>query len=296
MKIHRPITAASLAGFLTVFLTPALLVAAEESPSPKTAAPASRLDQNALDQLKRMSVTLGAAKAFTFQTNSTVEVPAKTGQFITLFATSEFALQRPNKLRVRVTGEVPNYDFFYNGQTVAAFAPSHNLFSVEKYTGTIDAMFVIEKETGIHFASAYILFSDPYAVLTKDLASAVVVGSDTVQGAPCEHLAFRAPGVNWEIWIESGPRALPRRLVITYTDVLNFPRFLVEFSHWNLNPRLSNGDFEFKKPAGAKEIAFLARTQSKDQGLKMTDRNRSRRTPMKRSTYLLATLIMVVAM
>ena len=264
MKIHRPLTAASLAGLLTVFLTPALLVAAEESASPKTAAPASGLDQNALDQLKRMSVALGAAKAFTFQTHSTVEVPAKTGQFITLFASSEFALQRPNKLRVRVTGEVPNYDFFYNGQTVAAFAPNHNLFSVENAPGTIDAMLpVIEKETGIHFASAYILFSDPYAVLTKDLTSAVVVGTDTVEGAPCEHLAFRAPGVNWEIWIESGPRALPRRLVITYTDVLNFPRFLVEFSHWNLNPRLSNGDFEFKKPAGAKEIAFLADFKAK---------------------------------
>ena len=27
---------------------------------------------------------------------------------------------------------------------------------------------------------------------------------------PCEHLAFRSPGVNWKIWIESGQRALPR--------------------------------------------------------------------------------------
>jgi Predicted periplasmic protein (DUF2092) len=32
------------------------------------------------------------------------------------------------------------------------------------------------------------------------------VGSDTVQGAPCEHLAFRTHGVNWEIWIESSER------------------------------------------------------------------------------------------
>jgi hypothetical protein len=57
-----------------------------------------------------MSATLGAAGALTFRTSSTVEVPAKTGQFITLFATSEIALKRPNKLRARVTGEVPNFD------------------------------------------------------------------------------------------------------------------------------------------------------------------------------------------
>jgi len=264
MKIHRLLTIASLAGFLTVFLSAALLAAAEESPSPKSAAPATRLDQNALDQLKRMSAALSAAKAFTFRTSSTVEVPAKTGQFITLFANSEFALQRPNKLRVRVAGEVPNFNFFYNGSTVAAFAPNNNLYSVSNAPGTIDAMLpAIEKETGIHFASAYVLFSDPYAVLSKDLSSAVVVGTDTVQNVPCEHLAFRAPGVNWEIWIESGTRALPRRLVITYIDVMNFPRFLVEFSHWNLDPWLTDGDFEFKKPAGAKEIAFLADFKAK---------------------------------
>jgi len=115
----------------------------------------------------------------------------------------------------------------------------------------------IEKETGIHFAEAYVLFSDPYAVLTQGLTSAVVVGSDTVQGAPCEHLAFRAPGVNWEIWIENGERALLRLLAITYTGETNFPRSLVEFSHWNLHLWLAEGDFDFKTPAGAKEIAFL---------------------------------------
>jgi hypothetical protein len=255
MKMHRLLTTtASLAGFLSVVLSPAVLVAAEEAPSPKTAAP--NLEQNALDQLKRMSATLGAARALTFRTSNTVEVPAKTGQFITLFASSEIALERPNKLRARVTGEVPNFDFTYDGSTIAAFAPNNNVYSVSKAPGTIDAMLpFIEKETGIHFASADVLFSDPYTVLTKGLTSALVVGSDTVQGAPCEHLAFRAPGVNWEIWIESGARALPRRLVITYTNVI--PRFLVEFSRWNLHPWLSDGDFDFKKPAGAKEVAFL---------------------------------------
>jgi len=265
MKMHRLLTTtASLTGFLTVVLSPAVLVAAEESLSPRTAASNSHLEQNALDRLKRMSAILGAANALTFRTSSTVEVPAKTGQFITLFATSEIALERPNKLRARVTGEVPNFDFTYDGGTIGAYAPNNNVYSVSKAPGTIDAMLpFIEKETGIHFAAAYVLFSDPYAVLTQGLTSAVVVGSDTVQGAPCEHLAFRAPGVNWEIWIESEERSLPRRLAITYTGETNFPRSLVEFSHWNLHPWLSDGDFDFKKPADAKEIAFLPELKAK---------------------------------
>ena len=211
-----------------------------------------------------MSKTLSAAKALTFRTSNTVEVPAKTGQYITLFANSEVALERPNKLRARVTGEVPNFDFTYDGSTIAAFAPNNNVYSISKAPDTVDAMLpFIEKASGIRFASADLLFSDPYAVLTKGLSSAVVVGSDTVQGVPCEHLAFRAPGTNWEIWIESGARALPRRLVITYTNVTNFPRSLVEFSHWNLHPWLTDSAFDFKKPAGAKEIAFLPELKAK---------------------------------
>jgi hypothetical protein len=237
---------------------------AQEAPPP--AAPAPLLEQPALDRLKRMSATLGAAKALTYRSRSTVEVPAPTGQFLTLFATSEVALQRPNKLRVHVTGEVPNFDFYYNGTTIAAFAPTKQVYSVASAPATIDAMvpFVMEK-TGIQFPSADVMYSDPYAVLTKDLSSAFVVGPTTVDGVPCEHLAFMGPGVNWELWLETGQRALPRRLAVTYTTVPNFPRFLVEFADWNLQPKLASSGFVFNKPRSATQIEFVSPTGPKAQ-------------------------------
>ena len=123
MKMHRILTAASLAGILSVVQSAVVGLAADEPPAPKRAATSPYIEQTALDQLKRMSETLGAAKALTFRTSNTVEIPAKTGQYITLFANSEIALERPNKLRAKVTGEVPNFDFTYDGSTIAAFAP-----------------------------------------------------------------------------------------------------------------------------------------------------------------------------
>jgi hypothetical protein len=111
--------------------------------------------------------------------------------------------------------------------------------------------------TGIYFPSADVMFSDPYAVLTKDLTSAFVVGPAAVDGVPCEHLAFMGPGVNWEIWIATGKSALPRRLLVTYTQVQNFPRFLVEFADWNLKPKLAASRFVFKTPSNATQIAFV---------------------------------------
>jgi hypothetical protein len=122
----------------------------------------------------------------------------------------------------------------------------------------------LRAETGIRFASAPLLTSDPYALITRDLTSAVVVGPAIVDGVECAHLAFRAPGVNWEIWLETNARTLPRRLAVTFTDELNFPRPIVEFSRWHLDPWFGVGSFTFQPPADAKAIPFNAVFKSAD--------------------------------
>jgi hypothetical protein len=217
------------------------------------------IDPQALSSLKRMSNTLAAAKAFTYRTKTVSEVPAKNGQFLSLCSTADVALKRPDKLRAHLTGEAPHFDFYYDGATAAAFGPANNVYSLSKAPPTIDAMLPgLERETDIRFVSAGLLFSNPYQVLTRGLTSALFVGSTTVNGTPCDHLAFRSEGVNWEIWIESGPRALARRLAVTFTDRAHFPRTLVEFSNWNLHPGLRPGDFIFRPRTGSREIPFLS--------------------------------------
>ena len=244
----------TLRKFLSASCAAALLV-----PAIVQAAPASRtIDRDALAALKRMSDTLAAAKSFTYQSSSIIEVPAKTGQLLTLFSNADVALRRPDNLRARMTGEAPPFNFYYDGKTVSAIASATKVYSSTKAPPTIDAMLPdLQDETGIRIATAPLLLSNPFRVLTRGLTSAVVVGPSMVHGRVCEHLAFRAPGLNWEIWIDSSGSPLPRRLAVTFTDRPNFPRTLVEFTNWNLHPWLSAGDFVFHKPAGAREIPFL---------------------------------------
>jgi hypothetical protein len=232
-----------------------------EAPAP---APPPILEQQALDRLKQMSEKLAAAKAFTCRSRSAVEVPSKTGQFLTFFAHSQVALERPNKLRAIVTGDVPNFHFYYDGSNVSAFDPEKNVYALSSAPGTIDKMlpFVMDK-AGIHFPTDDLLYSDPYAVMTKGLTHAIVVGPTTVDGVRCQHFAFRAPGINWEIWIDSEKSGLPKRFAATYTEVDNFPRFLVEFSDWNLEPKLGKEEFVFKKPAKAKQVELAGRLEQK---------------------------------
>jgi hypothetical protein len=231
----------------------------EQQPAAKleNPAPAPIIEQYALDRLKQMSEKLTSTKAFTYHSNSSIELQAATGQFLTFFIDSEVALQRPNKLRVNVSGDVPNFQLYFDGGKVSAFDPQKNVHAVSDPLATIDEMldFVMTKAQ-MNFPSADFMYSNPYAVMTKNLTHAIVVGPSMVNGTPCEHFAYMEPGINWEIWIENGKRALPLRLAMTYKQVPNFPRFLVEFSDWNLKPKLSADTFVFKIPANAKQIEF----------------------------------------
>jgi len=232
-----------------------------EQPAP---APAPIIEQSALDHLKAMSDKLAAAKSFTYHARSTLEAPAKTGQFLTHFIESEVALQRPNKLRSSVTGDLPHYQFYYDGATVSALDGQKGLYATSKAPGTIDEMlpFVMEK-AGIDFPSADFLMSNPYAELTKGLTHAIVVGHAMVNGTPCEHFAYMSPAANWEVWIDAN--SLPRRLATTYKSVVNFPRHQVEYLDWNLKPKLNASQFVFKKPEGAREIEFGAKADNPPQ-------------------------------
>ena len=213
-----------------------------------------------------MSATLAAAKAFSYKSKNILEVPAETGQLITLYSTGEIALRRPDRLRAQLGGDAPAFAFYYDGETVSALAPGTRVYSSTKAPATIDAMLAgLEEETGIRFASAPLLFSNPYAVLTRGLTSAVVVGPSHVDGVACDHLAFRSEDVNWEIWVESNARALPRRLAVTFTDRPGLPRTLIDFSNWRLDPWwLCDRGFTFHEPAGFQEIPFAAVLKSAD--------------------------------
>lgn len=78
-----------------------------------------------------------------------------------------------------------------------------------------------------------------------------------VEGVRCDHLAFRSPHVDWQIWIQEGKEPLPRKLVITTRDQPNAPQFSVTVTKLDLEPTFTPQTFGFRAPSGAKQIEFL---------------------------------------
>jgi hypothetical protein len=213
--------------------------------------------QYALALLKPAADKLSAAKAFRFKIESMVEVPAPPGQMINYFFNTEVAVERPNKLAAKKRGDGPAFDVYYDGKKFSGVDEKLGLYAQMDAPPTLDELIpVVTERTGLYFPFADVLYSDMYGMLTKGLTHAYWVDKSTVDGVVCDHLAFAGPGIEWQIWIGPEKDPLPRRLAVTYVSMEWQPRFLVTFSDWNLRASLSEKQFEFKKPAGAKEIEF----------------------------------------
>jgi hypothetical protein len=66
--------------------------------------------------------------------------------------------------------------------------------------------------------------------------------------------------VDWQIWIEDGDKPLPRKLILTSKQVKGEPQFTVVIRNWDLTPKLTDQEFSFTPPKGAKKIEFLQLT------------------------------------
>ena len=228
----------------------------------KIATASGPMDKRALDELKLMSDTISQAKTVRFQARSMVPFRTPSGMWVNLYGTSRVVMQGHDKLFASTAGDVAPNDFYFDGKTITKYSPEKNLYAIKKELGTIDDM--IEKarrEENKSFPYADILISEPYAVMTDGLTSALYVGQTTIKplsgsaGDQVIHLAFSNKGVQWQLWIGTGDH-LPRLVIATYLDDASEPSYAVEFADWKLNEPVDLAVFVFNNVSNASKIEY----------------------------------------
>ena len=81
-------------------------------------------------------------------------------------------------------------------------------------------------------------------------------GQDFVGDDLCDHYAFRQGNFDWQIWITTGSKPLPRKLVITNRADEARPQS-VSIMDWNLKPTFNASTFRFSPPKGATKIEIV---------------------------------------
>ncbi len=216
------------------------------------------IDPQAEKLLKASMTFLGSQKQFSADTRSTIELVTKWGQKLQFDNTVTMALQRPNKLYAKRVGDLIDQVFYYNGKSLTLHNPSQKYYASVPAPGTLEETLDFAREKlDIVAPGGDFLYKNAFEVLMQDVTNGFVVGKGVVEGVRCDHLAFRASHVDWQIWIQEGRQPLPRKIVITTRDLVNAPQFAVVITKWNLAPTFDESLFSFKPPKDARKVDFL---------------------------------------
>jgi hypothetical protein len=210
--------------------------------------------------LKASTDFLASQQRFSADTRNTLEVVLKSGQKIEFNSTGRQSVQRPDKLRADRTGDLVEQVFVYDGKSLALYEPKKKVYAQVAAPGTLEDMLDFARtKLDIVAPAGDLVYKNAYDILMDGVTEGIVVGKAVIEGVLCDHLAFRAPQTDWQIWIQEGAQPLPRKIVITTLDLPNAPQFSVTVTQWNLKPTFDAQTFMFTPQAGVKQIDFLPR-------------------------------------
>jgi len=252
------------ASFAAVLLLAATALA-QEPPAPPVEAPPGpeyRLIEPRADEVVRqMSALLRATPAFALEAEEVFDELPEHQPRRQLAGRRHVALRRPDRLAGTVAGDAVHRSVWFDGRTFTALDEERNVYASMELAGTIDAALdTIFDRTGLTVPLADFLYSDPYARLTESAERGVYLGIHEAAGVPCHHVAFEAPTLDWQLWVEVGDKPLPRKLVIAYKSDEGVPQYSVTIRKWNLAASVPDALFKFEAPEKAVRVdppAFL---------------------------------------
>ena len=255
--------------------------AKDATPSAKTAKPAKPakkpkeapfkliLEPKAMDLLKATSARLAAAKTMSFTATVGYEFPSKLGPPILYTSRYDVTMQRPDKLRIKMLGDGPASEFYYDGKTMMAYAPAENLVAVADAPPTIDAaLMAAYNQAATFFPFTDLLVTDPYKVMTDGAILAFYIGpSSVVGGVKTDMVAWANKDVFMQIWIGVDDK-LPRRVRAVYAaDPLQL-RNELELSNWQIDAPVAPETFTSQKALAAPRIPFKRPTSGPPSNVK----------------------------
>lgn len=240
------------------------LVLAEDPASPPE-------DTRARDLLAGFCETLQTATSFQVSFTSSLRVEA-VGYLQAIESTYGLAVQRPNRLAVRLERGVMGGVLVYDGHTIFDYESMSGRYSEEPFSGDLQAL--SERYTGWQSPSQRLTFGFPLfeILLSKDVFSAFYedverseyTGEDVLDGVRCHRLTFFQQGMNWEMWLEADGPPMLRMVRPDFSQMYDgqskgqsarsktlIPDVTIRFNDWRIDEEPGEEAFSFTPPEGA---------------------------------------------
>lgn len=148
-----------------------------------------------------MTDYLGAQNTLSAAFDSDIEVITPELQKIQFASSGQFKLSRPDKLRVRRIGGYADIELIYDGKTVSLYGNDAKYHIQAEAPGTVDQMIAtMQANSGLGMPGTDLILSNAFDELMASASEGKHIGQGVVDGVECEHLVFRSPDIDWQIW------------------------------------------------------------------------------------------------
>lgn len=212
-------------------------------------------ENDAAKLLKTMSDYITNVKTISISYDSSIEVITPDLQKIQFNGSGKLLLERPDKLRATRVGGYVDAEIVFDGKTFTVLNRADETYAQSTMSMSVDQLInKLRNEYSLEAPGADLLISHPYNQLIAGVRDAKHIGRAVVDGIECEHLAFRNHDTDWQIWIETGLKPIPRKYVITSKTIAGAPQYTLVVRDWKSNVSPAANAFAFKSRAGAKKV------------------------------------------
>jgi hypothetical protein len=229
-----------------------------QTPPAGTTQPAENaVAAGAIQALKDMGTNLQTLKRFQVTNDMTGERVLQDGEKLQHSARAELDVDRPTKIRVKMSSPRSQREIIFDGNTVTLYTPAQKYYSSAERHDTIAGLIkVLQDKYGVEMPLADLFLWGTDAAPLDTMESAMNAGQDIIGNDLCDHYAFRQGNIDWQIWITADGKPLPRKIVITNRADEARPQS-VSLLKWNLNPTFTDSVFKFAPPKGSTKIEIL---------------------------------------
>jgi hypothetical protein len=215
------------------------------------------IDPEADTVLHQLSDHNKQVKAAIFRVTDTIDDVQPDGRKVQFAHVRELTAVRPNKLKIETSGDLTSRTLWKDGKTLTVLERDKNVYAQIPDPGTIiQAIDLLQEKFNMSVPAADLLSADVYKTMTAGCEAINYVGLGYVGEEKCHHLAFTRDNIDWQMWITTGDKPSPRKMVITYKHLPGQPQYTMQLLKIQYDPMVNDSVFACQIPKGADKIDF----------------------------------------
>ncbi|AQQ67677.1 hypothetical protein Mag101_08530 [Microbulbifer agarilyticus] len=210
----------------------------------------------AYEALNAMGKTLASQQKLAYDIKMVTDVITGKGKKMAVNGTASVRFERPDHLFVDLKTDTMERQFYHDGNQFTVIAKKDGYYGqLPASASTREVLIKTAKDYGIEIPVVDLLEWGTPEARKIDLKKAKRMGETTLDGKAVEHWALHSGGLDWEIWITTGDKRLPMKLITTNNHLPEKPQFTAEV-HWRDASSINDTMFSPHLSSDLKPITF----------------------------------------